>query len=82
MYMHPYIHAQHLLTSTSLRVSFSSSRALSSSGETITPPLAPPKGTSITAVFQVLRDAKLQQLQERFRNSRVYRRSWHRIEEV
>jgi hypothetical protein len=33
-----------------LRVSFSSSRALSSSGATITPPLAPPKGTSITCV--------------------------------
>lgn len=49
-------------TSTSLRVSFSSSRALRSSGCTITPPFAPPKGTSITAVFQVLSDARLQQL--------------------
>jgi hypothetical protein len=43
-----------------LRVSFSSSRALRSSGCTMTPPLAPPKGTSMTAHFQVLMEARLQ----------------------
>jgi hypothetical protein len=48
------------LTSTSLRVNFSNSRALRSSGCTMTPPLAPPNGTSITAHFQVLMEARLQ----------------------
>jgi hypothetical protein len=47
-------------TCTSLRVNFSSSRSLSLLGSTVTPPFAPPKGMSITAVFQVIKLAKLQ----------------------
>lgn len=46
-------------TCTSFLVSFSSSLSLSLLGSTVTPPLAPPKGMSITAVFQVIRDARL-----------------------
>lgn len=44
---------------TSLRVSFSSSRSDSWRGSTVMPPFAPPKGMSITAVFHVIRLARL-----------------------
>jgi len=40
-------------------VSFSSSRSLRVLGSTVTPPLAPPKGMSMTAVFHVIRLARL-----------------------
>ena len=48
-----------LHTWTSLRVSRSSSRSLSVWGSTVMPPLAPPKGTPITAVFHVINEARL-----------------------
>lgn len=44
---------------TSLRVIRSSSASVRSLGSQRTPPLAPPKGTSTTAVFQVVRLARL-----------------------
>jgi len=44
-----------LIAPTSLRVTFSSSRTLRRFGSTVTPPFAPPKGRSITAVFHVIR---------------------------
>mmetsp|Transcript_28219 Transcript_28219/g.71950 ORF Transcript_28219/g.71950 Transcript_28219/m.71950 type:complete len:224 (+) Transcript_28219:1236-1907(+) len=44
---------------TILRVSFSCSRTLSRRGSTATPPFAPPKGTSMIAVFHVLSAARL-----------------------
>jgi hypothetical protein len=47
-----------LMAPTNFRVTFSSSRSLSFFGSTVTPPLAPPKGKSITAVFQVMSDAR------------------------
>lgn len=47
------------LTCTSFLVSFSSSLSLSFLGSTVMPPLAPPKGMSITAVFHVIRLARL-----------------------
>lgn len=46
-------------TCTSLRVSASSSRSDSWRGSQQMPPLAPPKGMSMTAVFQVMREARL-----------------------
>ena len=48
-------------TCTSFRVSFSNSLSLRLLGSTVTPPFAPPKGMSMTAVFQVIRLAKLRQ---------------------
>jgi len=43
---------------TSLRVRRSSSPSVRDAGSTTMPPLAPPKGTSMTAVFQVIREAR------------------------
>ncbi len=43
---------------TSLRVTRSSSPCDRDLGSTATPPLAPPKGTSKTAHFQVMSDAR------------------------
>mmetsp|Transcript_37421 Transcript_37421/g.94440 ORF Transcript_37421/g.94440 Transcript_37421/m.94440 type:complete len:265 (+) Transcript_37421:771-1565(+) len=57
--MSSYVPMISLMATTSLRVSFSSSLSLSFLGSTVMPPLAPPKGMSITAVFQVISDAKL-----------------------
>jgi hypothetical protein len=48
-----------LMACTSLRVSFSNSRSDRRLGSTVTPPLAPPKGMSMTAVFHVMRLARL-----------------------
>jgi hypothetical protein len=44
-----------LIRSTNWRVSASSSRVLSWLGSQLMPPLAPPNGTSTTAVFHVIR---------------------------
>ena len=46
-------------TCTSFLVSFSSSLSLNFLGSTVTPPLAPPNGMSMTAVFQVIKLARL-----------------------
>jgi len=43
---------------TSFLVSFSSSFWLRVDGSTVTPPLAPPKGRFMTAVFQVIKEAR------------------------
>ena len=47
------------VTWTSFLVSFSSSLSERVFGSTATPPLAPPKGMSMTAVFHVISDARL-----------------------